>query len=273
MWKGFEYRPETLTTETAPGETRNVELTLTQPLHMPELGYWSGDPHIHIPRVDDADERVIFDLMRAEDIHFGTLLAYNEPAGPYFGFMDRMDSPQRRGLGQRSVLSRGASTIVSGQEYRSSTYGHLNLFMLDELLYKRQEFNADNWPPYGHIGRAARELGGYAIYAHGGYAQEVYADMVQGHVDGVELLQFGVYRGIGLVDWYRMLNTGFRFPAIGASDGVTDFCAVNRGRCCTLCCHIITWLETPLFQSRQPFTTSLPDRCPSFASVRSSAGT
>ena len=50
VWKGFEYRPETLTTEIAPGATRNVELTLTQPLHMPELGYWSGDPHIHIPR-------------------------------------------------------------------------------------------------------------------------------------------------------------------------------------------------------------------------------
>ena len=96
VWKGFEYRPETLTTEVVVGKTRDVELTLTQTVPMPKLGYWSGDPHIHIPRVTEENERVIFDLMQAEDIHFGTLLAYNEPAGQYFGFMERMVSPQRR---------------------------------------------------------------------------------------------------------------------------------------------------------------------------------
>ena len=48
--------------------------------------------------------------------------------------------------------------------------------------------------------------GGYAFYAHGGYAQAIYADFVQGDVNGVELLQFGVYRGIELDDWYRILN-------------------------------------------------------------------
>src|SRR5436189_199119 len=37
-------------------------------------------------------------------------------------------------------------------------------------------------------------------------------------VSGVELLQFGIYRGIGLADWYHMLNTGYRFPCVGASD-------------------------------------------------------
>ncbi|MDG1893338.1 MAG: hypothetical protein P8J37_00360 [Fuerstiella sp.] len=41
---------------------------------------------------------------------------------------------------------------------------------------------------------------------------------MQGNVDGVELLQFGVYRGIGLTHWYHMLNTGFRVPAMGACD-------------------------------------------------------
>jgi hypothetical protein len=41
---------------------------------------------------------------------------------------------------------------------------------------------------------------------------------VQGDVHGVELLQFGVYRGIELDDWYRMLNIGFRLPCLGSSD-------------------------------------------------------
>jgi putative membrane-bound dehydrogenase-like protein len=218
VWKGFEYRPIALTTFVRAGRTRTIELTLDKTASMKEHNYWSGDPHIHIQRHDEADEQRILDLLEAEDIHFGTVLAYNEPAGSYAGFMKRMDSPQFRGLGTRSILSRGDYHILSGQEYRSRSYGHLNLFLLDELVMSGESVNANNWPPYGHVAEQARELGGIAFYAHGGYAQEVYADVVQGNVDGVELLQFGVYRGIGLTDWYRMLNAGFRVPASGACD-------------------------------------------------------
>ena len=37
-------------------------------------------------------------------------------------------------------------------------------------------------------------------------------------MSAVELLQFGVYRGIELADWYAMLNIGYRLPCVGASD-------------------------------------------------------
>src|SRR6185312_10056460 len=120
-------RPETLTVRVGRGETRRVELTVDHVVPMPKLGYRSGDPHVHIARAGDEDERAIFDLLDAEDIHDAAILAYNEPAGPYHGSMDRMDSPQLRGLGRRSILARGDTRIVSGQEYRSGTYGHMNL--------------------------------------------------------------------------------------------------------------------------------------------------
>ncbi|HTI51639.1 MAG TPA: PVC-type heme-binding CxxCH protein, partial [Planctomycetaceae bacterium] len=102
--------------------------------------------------------------------------------------------------------------------YRSGTYGHLNLFYLSELVLPNRQVNANDWPLYGDIGREAQAAGGYAIYAHGGYSQAIYADFVQGNVNAVELLQFGVYRGIALEDWYRILNIGYRFPCVGASD-------------------------------------------------------
>ncbi len=218
VWKGFEYRPATLTTRVSPGGTSRVELTLEHAVPVAAQGYWSGDPHIHIQRRDEADEGRILDLMQAEDIHFGTILAYNEPAGPYAGFMERMESPQFRGLGEPSIVSRDGYSILSGQEYRSSTYGHINFFGIDQLVLGGSSHNADDWPPFGHVARAVRNEGGVAFYAHGGYAQEIYADVVQDNVDGVELLQFGVYRGIGLIDWYHMLNAGFRVPASGACD-------------------------------------------------------
>ncbi len=218
VWKGYEYRPQSITAQAVAGASRAVEVTLTRTAALAPLGYYSGDPHLHVPRRSERDEGVMFDLLEAEDIRFGSFLGYNEPAGPYSGFMDRMDVPQQRGLGARSARSRGGYHLMSGQEYRSSTYGHLLLYLLDDLVLKGQSLNANNWPVYGEVGREALANGGIAIQAHGGYAQEVYSDAALGTVSAVELLQFGVYRGIGLTDWYHMLNTGYRFPCTGASD-------------------------------------------------------
>jgi hypothetical protein len=218
VWKGFEFRPSARTICLAAGDTRTVELTLVHTLPVASLGYHGGDPHLHFRRQSETDERTVLDLLEAEDVHYATLLAYNEPPGPYHGRMDRMDSPQFRGLGDASELVRGSYHIISGEEYRSSTYGHLNLFLRTDLALPGQDSNADNWPVYGRIGRETLAARGVALHAHGGYGQEIYADFAQGDVSGVELLQFGVYRGIGLDDWYRILNIGYRFPCVGASD-------------------------------------------------------
>jgi putative membrane-bound dehydrogenase-like protein len=183
-----------------------------------EIGYDSGDTHLHFSRTTQADDDVIFTLLDAEDIHYAFTLGYNDPPGPYRAVRATLEYPQLRGLGARSATSRGGYHVVSGQEYRSSTYGHLNLYFRDDLVNEGQSYSANNWPAYGLVGRETRKKGGFAIHAHGGYAQEIYADAVQGDVDAAELLQFGIYRGIELADWYAFLNAGFRFPCVGASD-------------------------------------------------------
>src|SRR5262245_48875158 len=218
VWKGLEYTPRTISTQVAAGETRDVRLTMARVVPMTEHGYHSGDPHLHFPRESERDEETILDLLEAEDIRAGFVLGYNEPPGPYTGLMDKLAAPQRRGLGRQSLRHRGGHGILSGQEYRSTTYGHLNLYLRDGLLFPGQNLNANNWPVYGEVGRETLARGGIAIPAHGGYAQEIYADVAQGAVSAVELLQFGVYRGIGLEDWYHILNSGYRFPCVGGSD-------------------------------------------------------
>lgn len=218
VWKGFEYRPETTTVVVPAGGRRKVEIELAKAVPADKFGYWSGDPHIHVQRRDEADQARVFDLLECEDTHFGAVLAYNEPPGPYRGAMEYLDSPQMFGLGRRSVATRGEYAIISGQEYRSSHYGHMNLLLHDSLVLEDQSLDADRWPPFGHVARSLRESGGLAAYAHGGYAQEIYADVAQGDVTSVELLQHGVYRGIGLEGWYRMLNAGYRVSANGAAD-------------------------------------------------------
>ncbi len=217
-WKGFEFAPGVRELSLKPRERRRVELTLSRTADVKSLGYDSGDTHLHFLRRNAEEEAIIFDLLAAEDIRYGTPLGYNEPAGPYNGVREILDYPQLLGLGAKSEKERDGIRILSGQEYRSGTYGHLNLYLRDDLVREGEKLNANDWPLYGMVGRETKERGGFAIHAHGGYAQSIYADFVQGDVDAVELLQFAVYRGIELQDWYHILNTGYRFPIVGASD-------------------------------------------------------
>ncbi len=217
-WKGFEHGPERLSTDVVAGATRDVALTLSRRVPMGEHGYYSGDTHLHFARTSDDDDRTIFDLLEAEDIRYGTVLCYNENTAAYMGSMAQQASPQRRGLGGDSVRQRGPYQIISAQEYRATHYGHVNLYLRGSLVLNDVALDPNTWPVFGEIARETRSLGGISLHAHGGYAQEIYADIASGATDGVELLQFGIYRGIGLEGWYHVLNAGFRFPAVGASD-------------------------------------------------------
>lgn len=216
--RGYETKPQSEVVEVVQGMTRRVEITLTRTGAMGPLGYFNGDPHLHLPRTTEREEETILDLLAAEDIRYGAILGFNEPAGPYVGDMAKFWSPQQRGLGLKSSRSRSGYQIVSGQEYRSTVYGHLMLYLRDEIVFPGKSFNSDTWPVHGEVGRETQGQGGLAVHAHGGYAQEIYADAALGSVNGVELLQFGIYRGIGLSDWYHILNSGYRFPILGASD-------------------------------------------------------
>jgi putative membrane-bound dehydrogenase-like protein len=217
VWKGFEYRPEVRELDLAPGGRDETTLTIARTTPMATKGYYSGDQHLHFIRASDRDDETVFNLLEAEDIRFGMVLAYNE-TNAYPGTMPELVTPQLRGLGAKSIRKRGDYQIISGQEYRNVVFGHVLLFGRDSLVLDGQQLDPNLGPLFGEIGVETRKQGGYSFHAHGGYAQEIWADLIQGATDGVELLQFGIYRGIGLDGWYHVLNCGFRFPGMGACD-------------------------------------------------------
>ena len=217
VWKGLEFKPEVVSIEVPPGAVQRVEVKLTRSAAMAAEGYFAGDTHLHFQRWNQEDDAILFDLLDAEMLSYGAALGYNDPAGPYAGFMDNLVFPQRA-LGRASIRTRGETHLVSGQEYRGSMYGHMNLILRDELVSAGKSYSTDTWPVFGEVGRETIAQGGYAFMAHGGYDRELYADAALGTVNGVELLQFGIYRYLGLDGWYDMLNTGYRFSAHAASD-------------------------------------------------------
>lgn len=217
VWKGYEFRPQRLTVLAVAGKPTKTTIQLERAAPMAELGYYSGDTHLHLNRRNAEDDQRALDLLAAEDVQYGFVLAMNDPRS-YSGLMDRQEWPQRNGFGVKSVQNRGEYTIASGQEYRCGTYGHICLLMHDRLVLEGLTVNPNNWPVFSLVGLETRKLGGYSFHAHGGYSKEILADFAQRVTDGVELLQFAEYRGIALDGWYRMLSIGYRFPAVGASD-------------------------------------------------------
>ncbi len=215
--KGYEFRPVLTQTRVAAGATRKLHITLVRTLALAEHGYYSGDTHIHLNRTSETDDQRALDLIAAEDIRFGYVLCMNDPRG-YTGTMARQIWPQTNGFGATSIRRRGPYTIASGQEYRCGTYGHICLLNHKRLVLEDTTVDPNHWPVFGLVGQETRQLGGYSFHAHGGYSREIYADFAQRATDGVELLQFAEYRGIALQGWYRMLNIGYRFPAVGACD-------------------------------------------------------
>jgi putative membrane-bound dehydrogenase-like protein len=216
--KGWEYAPQTHSLLVTTGQQHAVQIELKRAVSMSQEGYFNGDVHLHFPRASKGDDELIFDLLEAEDIQYGTTLAYNEPAGPYAGAMTAMDSPQYREFGLASQRTRGKFHILSGQEYRSVHYGHIMYYLHDRIVHENRQFNIDDGPVFGQTSSEVLAHGGLAIMAHGGYSQEIYADVALGALNAVELLQFGIYRELGLTDWYHMLNSGYRIAAFGACD-------------------------------------------------------
>ena len=149
-WKGFEYRPVAKNIEAAVGQTRSVELELERTAPMASIGYHSGDPHLHFPRKTEADDRIILDLLRGRGHPFRLdpgLQRAGRPVHRRDGDHGQRPSSAVWGKPRSSIAA--TTWIASGQEYRSTTYGHLNLFWRDDLVLKGQKVDANNWPLYG----------------------------------------------------------------------------------------------------------------------------
>jgi hypothetical protein len=242
-WKGFEHLPVDRIVTVAAGRTADVSLELQRVSFVGRdgLNLHSGDTHIHLDRRIAPDDARCLDLAEAEDIEFAHILCMNDPRS-YQATMDQQLHPQLRGMGKSSEVTRGRYRVASGQEYRANTYGHICLVGGSRLVEAELSRDPNNWPPFGIVAAELHGIGGYAFHAHGGYGKEIYADLAQRATDGVELLQFAEYRDFGLEGWYHVLNAGYRFPAVGASD--YPYCRA-LGDCRT---YVLTKSAIPTFQ-------------------------
>jgi hypothetical protein len=214
--KGFEYTPTRRRVTIAPGQ-RELTLEIDRWTDSKLDGYYTGDTHVHFL---DPSTSVL--EAEAEDLNVVNLLA--APWGRLFTNVENF-------TGALDPASKEDRLLWVGQENRHHMLGHMSLLGMKELVMPF----AGGGPDEGYFGGAEEIL--MADWADAAHAQdalvvaphfpsphsELAADIALGKIDAAELKYFPPQLdGHSIGSWYRYLNCGYRLPAVGGSDKMTN---------------------------------------------------
>ncbi len=240
--RGPEYLVLERTIDVPETEELTVTFQLNRWVHLKELGYYSGDHHIHAAgcsHYESPTEGVYpKDMMRhvlGEDLNVGCVLSW----GPCWYFQKQFFEGRVHPLSRPNYIMR-YDVEVSG--FPSSHCGHLCLLNLKEDDYQypdgRKTELIEEWPSWDlPILKWARAQGAVVGFAHSGWGLNVNTDELPNYVvppmNGIGANEYivdvthDVVDFISAVDtpyvwelniWYHTLNCGFRTKLSGETD-------------------------------------------------------
>jgi len=176
-------------------------------INLPEMGWYSGDVHVHHPTNKPQFREYLLEYARSEDVHLVNVLMMGDHLVTEF---------KQHGFGEKFRTCKGDICLVSGQEDPRSTFGHIIGLNINQLTRDTSTYNY-----YDIVFKKLHEepgaIVGFAHFAFNGSKIQrglpIY--VTTGDVDFVELLQFS---RINPLDYYDYLNLGFKITAAAGSD-------------------------------------------------------
>ncbi|MCA9192992.1 MAG: CehA/McbA family metallohydrolase [Planctomycetales bacterium] len=212
---GFEYVSSSESFEIGNGSV-DCHVRLRRWSKLANEGWQAADEHVHYDRTDrrfDADWLKMLEADGLAHAHFLVLKGGNVP-----------DIWARQyAFGSAGEAGNAKQFIRSGEEYRDSSQGHINLLGLKEVIQPIStgglvKSNTFNYPPLFDVFRAAHQQGAIGGPAHGGAlakSSTALLDTVLGEVDFFEIANSHLYK----TDvWYLLLNCGFILPPVAGTD-------------------------------------------------------
>jgi hypothetical protein len=231
--KGFEIKPLRKEVEIS-RSTRTLTLGIDRVLDWRERGWVTADTHVHFlspatARLEGAAEGVnVINLLASQ---WGELMTN---VGDFDG---------KTTFGSREAGGDGEWLVRVGTENRQHVLGHISLLGYGgEIIAPMCAGGPDEaalGDPVGALltqwARECRARGGLVVFPHFPNPRaENAATLIHGDVDAVEMCSWGnLYAGIdpySLSDWYRYLNCGYFYPAVGGTDKMTANTAVGTVR-------------------------------------------
>ncbi len=238
VFRGTEWIPDlTEATITANGGlTEQVfHPANTRWVHMANRGWYSGENHIHANYGYGQwynTPQSIRDWVEAEDLNVANLVIGNSDGDSVFDRSFFRGGPD--------PLSDADTILWWNEEFRSTSWGHMTLFHLKQLVEPiftgfKNTTNPRDIPANYEILRRTRMQNGAAGYTHPTNNREDFydqpysakglpVDVALGLVDCADFM--GVVYENAIPYWYELLNAGFRLPASAGTD-----CFLNRANC------------------------------------------
>jgi hypothetical protein len=218
--RGIEYLPVYAEFEIRTGETRTEKVELRRWVEMAKQGWYSGDDHVHFPRLKPEQNEFLMTWARAEDVHLCNILRMGDIKQTYF---------EQAAYGKESRYQQGDYALVTGQEDPRTDIGEQGHTI--GLNIKAPVRGTSKYHLYDVMFDGVHAQGGLTGYAHEAWAGHYYRqaqpgrylyptwdptiNLIRGKVDFLELLQF---RRLGLDDFYDFLNLGVKLIASSGSD-------------------------------------------------------
>lgn len=236
VWRGLSSAPFTASVTVAARAETVAEMRL-EAIDGAFANWKSGDVHVHMNyggayRIDAAGLARQADA-EALDLVFN-LIVNKEQRIPDIG--EFSTTPVRPEKAQ--------AIIAQAQEFHTSVWGHMGLLGLqdhfltpDYVGYKKTAV-ASLYPDNATVARLARGQNALVGYVHpfdppapdpsaeGRLSYALPADVALGLVDYLEVVGFSDHRITEAV-WHRLLNCGFRLPAAGGTDAMTNYASLR----------------------------------------------
>lgn len=205
---GNEYIPvEEEFVVTGKNKKQTKSFLLKRWINLPQLGWYSGDVHVHHPTNKPAFKDFLLEYAVAEDIHLVNVLEMGHHLGTDF---------KQDGFGEKFRAYKGNICLVSGQENPRSEFGHIIGLNINQLVHDTSHYNYYDLV-FKKLHKQPGALVGYAHFSWNGcdLPRGFPWYVTTGEIDFVELLQFAK---INTMDYYDYLNLGFRITAAAGSD-------------------------------------------------------
>jgi hypothetical protein len=201
------------------GETAHIEVDLERVESLQEMGWYSGDMHVHFTRTKAEDDIILARMMAAEDLPAVNNMVYKS-AG-------KVLAPQRKmgHQGSHYQLHHDHQIVAGGEEFRDANmYGHMIAAGISKIIEPISVGEAlgrcENYPLFAQVCDWTHDQGGIAGWAHGGALIKLHESLpieaALKKLDFIESIQFNHF--MGFYFWYRLLNCGLRLAVTGGSD-------------------------------------------------------
>lgn len=228
--RGVEYEPVSVEFVVRSNSVPSPKVALRRWSHLSKQGWYSGDTHVHF-----IDPTTAHREMAGEDLNVVNLLAARWGA---------VVTSVEQFTGAPSAVSTKDHIVYVNEEARHGFLGHLVLLNLKQLIHPMSWGGPieglpgeSDYPPVSHYADAAHAQGALVSWPHfPAPTGEVAQAVALGKIDAVDLITWGnpmadqSMAPAATKTWYRLLNCGFRLPALGGTDKMMNSQVVGSVR-------------------------------------------